>query len=139
MGGEWSLGVALVMELWPSASRPILAGLIGAAANVGFLAIALIGLGLAHVREGLREALLALDLSEGSVRYLMGADGSGWRILLFLGGARRLTYLSASFARISAPRRPPKRRRRGRVLIGGSGRYSPRHGLSAVSGREIGQ
>jgi MFS transporter, SHS family, sialic acid transporter len=53
MGGEWSLGVALVMELWPSASRPILAGLIGAAANVGFLAIALIGLGLAHIRVGL--------------------------------------------------------------------------------------
>jgi MFS family permease len=90
MGGEWSLGVALVMELWPSASRPILAGLIGAAANVGFLAIALIGLGLAHVREGLGEALRALDLSETSVRYLMGADGSAWRILLFIGAAPAL-------------------------------------------------
>ncbi len=37
MGGEWSLGVALVMESWPQALRPLLAGLIGAAANVGFL------------------------------------------------------------------------------------------------------
>lgn len=37
MGGEWSLGVALVMESWPSHARPVLAGLIGCAANVGFL------------------------------------------------------------------------------------------------------
>jgi SHS family sialic acid transporter-like MFS transporter len=31
MGGEWSLGVALIMEVWPSRLRPILAGVIGAA------------------------------------------------------------------------------------------------------------
>lgn len=46
MGGEWSLGVALIMEIWPEKSRGLLAGLIGAAANVGFLLIGLIGLGL---------------------------------------------------------------------------------------------
>ncbi len=37
MGGEWALGVALVMECWPEKSRPLLAGLIGAAANVGYI------------------------------------------------------------------------------------------------------
>jgi MFS family permease len=37
MGGEWALGVALVMESWPHSLRPLLAGLIGAAANVGFM------------------------------------------------------------------------------------------------------
>lgn len=37
MGGEWALGVALVMESWPQTLRPLLAGLIGAAANVGFM------------------------------------------------------------------------------------------------------
>jgi MFS family permease len=37
MGGEWSLGVALVMECWPEKWRPALAGAIGTAANVGFL------------------------------------------------------------------------------------------------------
>jgi SHS family sialic acid transporter-like MFS transporter len=37
MGGEWALGVALVMESWPQSLRPLLAGLIGAAANVGFM------------------------------------------------------------------------------------------------------
>jgi MFS family permease len=39
MGGQWSLGVALVVECWPGIARPMLAGLIGAAANVGFLMI----------------------------------------------------------------------------------------------------
>jgi len=44
MGGEWALGVALVMEVWPEKHRPLLAGVIGAAANVGFALIAVIGL-----------------------------------------------------------------------------------------------
>ena len=39
MGGQWSLGVALVMECWPERWRPMLAGGIGAAANVGFLLV----------------------------------------------------------------------------------------------------
>jgi len=42
MGGEWSLGVALVMEAWPAKHRPKLAGLIGAASNVGFMLIGLL-------------------------------------------------------------------------------------------------
>jgi MFS family permease len=44
MGGEWALGVALIMEVWPVKWRPMLAGLIGAASNVGFLLIAVMGL-----------------------------------------------------------------------------------------------
>ena len=44
MGGQWSLGVALVMECWPERHRPKLAGAIGAAANVGFLFIAVVAL-----------------------------------------------------------------------------------------------
>jgi MFS family permease len=44
MGGEWALGVALVMESWSSHARPVLAGLIGAAANVGFFITGLLGL-----------------------------------------------------------------------------------------------
>lgn len=42
MGGEWALGVALIMECWPEKYRPILAGVIGAAANFGFLAISIV-------------------------------------------------------------------------------------------------
>jgi MFS family permease len=44
MGGEWSLGVALVMECWPKEKRPLMAGLIGAAANLGYALIALIAM-----------------------------------------------------------------------------------------------
>ncbi|MCC6234131.1 MAG: MFS transporter [Verrucomicrobiales bacterium] len=44
MGGEWALGVALVMETWPEAKRPLMAGLIGAAANLGYCLIALIAI-----------------------------------------------------------------------------------------------
>jgi SHS family sialic acid transporter-like MFS transporter len=43
MGGEWALGVALVMEVWDARHRAFLAGLIGAASNVGFFAVGLIG------------------------------------------------------------------------------------------------
>jgi MFS transporter, SHS family, sialic acid transporter len=43
MGGEWALGVALVMEVWDAKYHPILAGLIGAASNVGFTIVGLIG------------------------------------------------------------------------------------------------
>src|SRR6266496_1451156 len=46
MGGEWSLGVALVMEVWGGRSRALLAGLIGAAANVGYMIVALLSLSL---------------------------------------------------------------------------------------------
>lgn len=44
MGGEWSLGVALVMECWPENKRPLMAGLIGAAANLGYALIATLGI-----------------------------------------------------------------------------------------------
>jgi MFS family permease len=35
VGGTWPNGVALVSEAWSHASRPVLAGVMGAAANVG--------------------------------------------------------------------------------------------------------
>jgi MFS transporter, SHS family, sialic acid transporter len=54
MGGEWSLGVALVMEVWPEKHRPLLAGVIGAAANVGFALIAVIGLSFQVTMESWR-------------------------------------------------------------------------------------
>jgi MFS family permease len=42
MGGEWALGVALVVETWPEWARPWLAGAIGAAVNVGYIAVAIL-------------------------------------------------------------------------------------------------
>jgi MFS transporter, SHS family, sialic acid transporter len=59
MGGEWSLGVALVMECWPERRRPLLAGFIGAAANVGFGVIGTLGLLFPVTRDSWRWVMLA--------------------------------------------------------------------------------
>lgn len=90
MGGEWSLGVALVMEIWPSKSRPMLAGLIGAASNVGFLLIALVGLVMAQFIGAAADGLRALGLSEDWVTKLIGAENSGWRLLMLFGATPAL-------------------------------------------------
>ncbi len=58
MGGEWSLGVALVMEVWPEKNRGLLAGLIGAANNVGFLIIGLVGMSFSVTPQSWRWVVL---------------------------------------------------------------------------------
>lgn len=75
MGGEWALGVALVMESWPGIARPVLAGLIGAASNVGFLLIALLG-------------------------YFYPVDQANWRWMMLAGAAPALLTF---FIRIFVP------------------------------------
>src|SRR5262245_13903871 len=73
MGGEWSLGVALVMEVWAGRSREWLAGLIGAAANVGFGLVALLSLGLGTLRPWLASWGLAPDWVEWRLLTVCGA------------------------------------------------------------------
>jgi MFS family permease len=58
MGGEWALGVALVMEVWPEKNRPMLAGVIGASANIGFALIAIVGMSFAVTQETWRYVVL---------------------------------------------------------------------------------
>ena len=58
MGGEWSLGVALVMECWPADKRPLMAALIGAAANLGYALIALLAMQFAVTRDSWRWVML---------------------------------------------------------------------------------
>ena len=48
VGGMWPNGVALMSEAWANVSRPLLAGVIGTAANIGIFFIASIG---KYVRE----------------------------------------------------------------------------------------
>ncbi len=100
MGGEWSLGVALVMEVWPSKRRPLLAGLIGAASNVGFLLIAVVGLGLSQFIQGAEDLLRSSGMSETWVTKLIGTDQSGWRLLMFIGATPALLTV---FVRIFVP------------------------------------
>src|SRR5437764_9595692 len=59
MGGEWSLGVALVMEAWPREKRPLLAGIIGAASNVGFALIAIVGYYFKVTQQSWRWVMIA--------------------------------------------------------------------------------
>jgi MFS family permease len=63
MGGEWALGVALVMESWRPQARPVLAGLIGSAANVGYLLAAFLGMGIEAV---------GVPVAEGGWRWILG-------------------------------------------------------------------
>ncbi len=83
MGGEWSLGVALVNEIWPGKSRAFIAGLIGAASNVGFLLVALLSMGLTQVIGGVESALLSIGLSEATTSNLLA--NSAWRFLMISG------------------------------------------------------
>jgi MFS transporter, SHS family, sialic acid transporter len=83
MGGEWSLGVALVMEIWPDKSRGMLAGLIGAASNVGFLSIAFVGLVLGRFIETTQRLLLEIGLQKAWVDQLVAH--SGWRLMMLVG------------------------------------------------------
>lgn len=82
MGGEWSLGVALVNEVWPARSRAWIAGMIGAASNVGIglvpvVSIVLVSL-IASVRSGLSSVLPA-----AWVESLLA--NQGWRFLMIAG------------------------------------------------------
>jgi MFS family permease len=103
MGGEWSLGVALVMEIWPNRSRAWMAGLIGAASNVGFLSIAVVGLGLGHVINSMHAWLIDIGLPQSLVSYLVidsyGAP-TGWRLLMIFGAAPAILTF---FIRIMVP------------------------------------
>ncbi|HEX5105534.1 MAG TPA: MFS transporter, partial [Pirellulaceae bacterium] len=83
MGGEWSLGVALVMEVWPNRSRAFMAGLIGAAANVGYLLVGLVGFVLLDVIGALQDGMLAIGLRESWVEMLV--RNNGWRLMMIMG------------------------------------------------------
>lgn len=91
MGGEWSLGVALVMEIWPNRSRGFLAGLIGAASNVGFLLIAVVGLGLTTFVDSLQAFVEKTGMPQPWTEALFA--GGGWRLLMILGAAPALLTL----------------------------------------------
>jgi len=96
MGGEWSLGVALVMEVWPDRSRAWLAAAIGAAANFGYMIIAVLGLVLSVVITDLHSAMLSVGVGPETSDWLV--KNSGWRILMLCGALPALlTFLIRLF------------------------------------------
>ncbi len=83
MGGEWSLGVALVNEVWSGKSRAITAGLIGAAANVGYLLVAVLSMVLLRFIESTNHFFLQIGMSEALATRLL--EHSAWRLLMISG------------------------------------------------------
>ena len=98
MGGEWALGVALVMEVWPNKSRGLMAGLIGAAANAGYLIVGFTSMGLTSVLTSFHELLLNIGLSESTSDMLVA--NKGWRLMMMIG---TLPALLTFFFRIFVP------------------------------------
>jgi MFS transporter, SHS family, sialic acid transporter len=98
MGGEWSLGVALVMEAWPPGKRALLAGVIGMASNAGYLLIALVGFYFHVTREswrwimiaGAAPALLALGIQ------LMVPESERWKAAVRQRAARPVREIVSS-------------------------------------------
>jgi MFS transporter, SHS family, sialic acid transporter len=89
MGGEWALGVALVMELWPGASRTLMAGLIGAFGNLGYLICGGISLGLNRMQPGqLHNWMTGIGLPD---EWAVGLTVNGnWRLLMLIGAVPAL-------------------------------------------------
>ena len=83
MGGEWALGVALVNELWTKGNRALVAGAIGAAANIGYLLVAGLSLGMNTFIDTMHTWILALGGSEALSAWLL--DHQAWRFLMLSG------------------------------------------------------
>jgi MFS family permease len=115
MGGEWSLGVALVMEIWPERLRPMMAGLIGAASNVGFALIAGLGMFI-KIQPGHWRWVLLAGLSPAILTFfirLFVPESHKWKESVkehgtakpirevFSGPTLRLTLLGIAFASVA--------------------------------------
>jgi SHS family sialic acid transporter-like MFS transporter len=88
MGGEWALGVALVMEVWPNASRAWLAGLIGAFGNLGYTCCGLVAFSLNRVGDDVPGWLEAAGMPANWAATLTANDR--WRLLMLMGAVPAL-------------------------------------------------
>lgn len=98
MGGEWALGVALVMEMWPNASRGWLAGWIGAFGNLGYLLLAGVALGINQIGAELPGWLAAIGVPLETTSIL--TRNGNWRLLMLVGALPSLLTL---FLRLFVP------------------------------------
>ena len=80
MGGMWPNGVALMSEVWSGVSRPLLAGVIGTAANIGIFVVASIG------------------------KYAREVTVDDWRWVMLLGGAPIVLGILIPFIVPESPR-----------------------------------
>jgi len=101
MGGEWALGVALVMELYADKSRGVLAAWIGAAGNLGYGLVALIYFAINRLPQ------------------LEGTGTANWRLLMLAGA---LPAAFTLFLRFFVPESPKWEAERDR---GAASQWSP--------------
>ncbi|HEX5445302.1 MAG TPA: MFS transporter, partial [Pirellulales bacterium] len=126
IGGEWSLGVALVMEVWPNRSRALMAGLIGAAANVGFLLVGAVGFVVGEQIHSVERCLSQIGLSAGAVETLISHEA--WRFMMLVGAApAALTVLIRVFV-------PESQRWRHEQQRGGTSHWATRDLLGVLLG-----
>jgi MFS family permease len=71
------------MEVWPNRSRAFMAGLIGAAGNVGYLLVGVVGIWLNSIIADLAVWLPRLGLSQEATTTLTA--NQGWRIMMLIG------------------------------------------------------
>lgn len=81
IGGSWPGAVALVSEAWPEASRPLLAGLLGAAANFGFVFLGALAYAFPVTHDNWRWPLLVgtAPALVGVVSLLVVPESPRWR------------------------------------------------------------
>jgi MFS family permease len=81
VGGMWPNGVALVSEAWAGLSRPAVAGLIGAAANIGIFALATLAANVRITPSDWRWVLLvgAAPVVLGLFSFVATPESPGWR------------------------------------------------------------
>jgi SHS family sialic acid transporter-like MFS transporter len=107
MGGEWALGVALVMETWPDRYRPRLAGAMGAAGNLGYVVVAVVAAAIPVTQSSWRWMMLVGAAPAVLVFFIRRAvpESRRWQRSVAAGAARPLREIFA----------PPLRRR---TLVG---------------------
>jgi MFS family permease len=112
MGGEWALGVALVMEIWPADKRPLMAAAIGAAANLGYVLIAAIT--IAFKIENWR-IIMAIGAAPAIITFfirLFVPESEKWKqaastrtvspvVEIFRPALRKNTFLAIGFASVA--------------------------------------
>jgi len=83
IGGTWPAAVALVSEAWPQASRPLLAGLLGAAANFGFVFLGALAYAIPVSDDAWRWPLLVgtAPAAIGVLIFLVVPESPSWRQL----------------------------------------------------------
>jgi SHS family sialic acid transporter-like MFS transporter len=81
IGGAWPGAVALVSEAWPEASRPLLAGLLGAAANFGFVFLGVLAYLIPVTDDAWRWPLLVGTAPAvlGVLIFLIVPESPSWR------------------------------------------------------------